>query len=84
VIPVPGGRKMRRRKKAKKAKKAKRARRRAPRHGTAALCHRMLVVNHSSSCKVAAPDPRTEFSSTARDTVPSWIRDEQVLRCAEM
>ncbi|CAK9014724.1 Uncharacterized protein SCF082_LOCUS12450 [Durusdinium trenchii] len=31
------------------------------------------------SSKVAAPDPRTEFSSTARDTVPSWIRDEQVV-----
>lgn len=29
------------------------------------------------SLQVAAPDPRTEFSSTARDTVPSWIRDEQ-------
>lgn len=27
---------------------------------------------------MAAPDPRTEFTSTARDTVPSWIRDEQV------
>ena len=31
------------------------------------------------SSKVAAPDPRTEFTSTARDTVPSWIRDEQVV-----
>eukprot|EP00437_Effrenium_voratum_P015300 CAMPEP_0181455528 /NCGR_PEP_ID=MMETSP1110-20121109/30805_1 /TAXON_ID=174948 /ORGANISM="Symbiodinium sp., Strain CCMP421" /LENGTH=967 /DNA_ID=CAMNT_0023579917 /DNA_START=72 /DNA_END=2976 /DNA_ORIENTATION=- len=29
--------------------------------------------------KVHLPDPRTEFSSTARDTVPSWIRDEQVV-----
>eukprot|EP00931_Biecheleriopsis_adriatica_P042114 TRINITY_DN239_c0_g1_i1.p1 TRINITY_DN239_c0_g1~~TRINITY_DN239_c0_g1_i1.p1 ORF type:complete len:989 (-),score=218.03 TRINITY_DN239_c0_g1_i1:40-2931(-) len=28
---------------------------------------------------VAEQDPRTEFTSTARDTVPSWIRDEQVV-----
>ena len=27
--------------------------------------------------QVHLPDPRTDFSSTARDTVPSWIRDEQ-------
>jgi len=29
--------------------------------------------------KVGLPDPRTEFASTARDSVPSWIRDEQVV-----
>eukprot|EP00930_Biecheleria_cincta_P000014 TRINITY_DN10002_c0_g1_i2.p1 TRINITY_DN10002_c0_g1~~TRINITY_DN10002_c0_g1_i2.p1 ORF type:complete len:960 (+),score=207.17 TRINITY_DN10002_c0_g1_i2:54-2933(+) len=27
----------------------------------------------------SSSDPRTEFNSTARDTVPSWIRDEQVV-----
>lgn len=29
--------------------------------------------------KFSAPDPATKFASTNRDTVPSWIRDEQVV-----
>ena len=79
-------RKMRRR---KKAKKAKRARRRVPKP-LCPICYctcsfisfSLLDSEFRAPCvltaKVAAPDPRTEFTSTARDTVPSWIRDEQV------